>query len=92
MPGIDEKAQPEKIEDDWITNYFDKCRLVSDEQMQNLWSKVLTGEANSPGKFSKRTVNLLASLDKTDAELFQKICSFAWIVRNVNRFLDVCNG
>ena len=78
LPAIEEKAQPEKIEDDWITNFFDKCRLISDEQMQILWSKVLAGEANAPGKFSKRTVNLLSSLDKTDAELFRTVCSFIW--------------
>jgi len=67
---------PEAIEDDWITNYFDKCRIVSDEEMQLLWSKVLSGEANQPGKYSKRTVNYLSSLDKTDATLFCKLCSF----------------
>jgi hypothetical protein len=46
--------------------------------MQNLWSRVLAGEANSPGKFSKRTVNLLSSLDKSDALLFTKFCGFCW--------------
>src|SRR5207247_4111514 len=71
---------PQEIEDDWVTNFFDKCRLISDEQMQNLWSKVLAGEANSPGKFSKRTVNLLASLDKAEAGMFQNLCSFNWIL------------
>ena len=83
LPAIGENAQPEKIEDDWITNFFDKCRLISDDQMQNLWAKVLAGEANNPGKFSKRTVNLLASLDKADAELFRNLCSFGWVVGNL---------
>lgn len=76
LPAIEKTAQPEKIEDDWITNFFDKCRIISDEQMQNLWSKVLAGEANLPGRFSKRTVNLLASFERSDAELFSKLCSF----------------
>jgi hypothetical protein len=48
--------------------------------MQKLWSGVLAGEANSPGKFSKRTVNLLADLDKRDAELFTRLCGFIWII------------
>ena len=46
--------------------------------MQILWSKVLAGEANSPGLYSKRTVNLLASFDKIDADYFCILCSFAW--------------
>lgn len=46
--------------------------------MQNLWAKVLAGEANSPGHYTKRTVNYLSSLDKYDAELFAKLCGFSW--------------
>jgi hypothetical protein len=49
LPELTEAATPEKLEDDWITNFFDKCRLISDEEMQTLWSKVLAGEANAPG-------------------------------------------
>lgn len=76
FPMLNANADPEKIEDDWITNYFDKCRLISDEEMQILWSKILAGESNSPGIFSKRTIDLLASMDKNDAELFSKLCDF----------------
>ncbi len=76
LPVVDEQAKPEQVEDDWITNFFDKCRLISDDEMQKLWAKVLAGEANSAGKFSKRSVNLLASMDKSDAVLFSKLCSF----------------
>lgn len=80
LPQLGAGAKPEAIEDDWVTNFFDKSRIVSDNEMQGLWAKVLAGEANSPGKYSKRTVNSLADLDKTDAELFQKLCRFGWLV------------
>lgn len=78
IPLLSEYSNPQKMEDDWITNFFDKCRIISDDEMQILWSKVLAGEANSPGRFSKRTVNSLASLDKTDAEIFTSLCGFTW--------------
>ncbi len=83
LPLLHEKSEPEKVEDDWITNFFDKSRLISNEDMQKLWSRVLAGEANSPGAFSKRTVNLLGDLDKRDAELFTCLCGFAWVIGNV---------
>src|SRR5438132_11151718 len=51
--------------------------------MQGLWSRVLAGEANSPGTYSKRTVNFLSDLDKNDAELFTKLCGFAWLIGNL---------
>lgn len=83
LPQLGEKSRPEKVEDDWITNFFDKCRIVSDSEMQSIWSRVLSGEANSPGSYSKRTVNFLSSLDKTDASLFTNLCTFGWVIGNL---------
>ena len=80
LPLLDEKSLPQNVEDDWITNFFDKCRIVSNEDMQQLWARVLAGEANTPGAFSKRTVNLLVDLDKGDAELFMRLCGFGWMI------------
>lgn len=77
---IGDEAIPETMEKDWIVNFFDKCRLVSDEEMQSLWAKILAGEANSPGAYSKRTVNLMNSFDKIDAELFKTLCRFCLFV------------
>jgi hypothetical protein len=82
LPLLEKSSDPQKMEDDWITNFFDKCRIISDKEMQTLWSKVLAGEANSPGTFSKRTVNLMSALDKTDAQLFTNLCGFVWIIGN----------
>jgi len=83
LPELNPDAKPEQMEDDWITNFFDKSRLISDDQMQTLWAKLLAGEANSPGRYSKRTVDLLASMDKSDAELFKNLCSFGWVIFGV---------
>lgn len=76
LPDVSTDARPEQIDDDWIANFFDKCRLISDEEMQALWARILAGEANSPGAFSKRTVDLVGTLDKSDATLFSRLCSF----------------
>jgi Protein of unknown function (DUF2806) len=77
LPELSEDAQPQNIENDWLVNFFDKCRLISDEEMQSLWAKILAGEANTSGKFSKRTINALISIDKEDAKLFTALCKFA---------------
>ncbi|MGZ5444729.1 MAG: DUF2806 domain-containing protein [Thermoanaerobaculia bacterium] len=78
LPQLDQDAQPEQIEEDWLTNFFDKCRLTSDQQLQELWSRVLAGEANAPGRFSRRTVSFIASLDTMEAQRFTAICCFCW--------------
>lgn len=76
LPLITEDACPENLEDDWLVNFFQKSRLVSDEKMQDVWARVLAGEANTPGSFSRRTVNLLNDLDRHDATKFEIICRF----------------
>jgi len=77
---LDATADAREMDDDWITNFFDKSRIVSDDEMQNLWASVLAGEANNPGSYSKRTVNFLGDLDKRDAETFVSLCRFGWII------------
>ena len=93
LPELEDSASPQKVEKDWITNFFDKCRIISDEEMQSLWAKVLAGEANAPGTYSKRTVNLISSLDKSDAQLFTALCGFRlWILGNMDPVIfDVQN-
>lgn len=76
LPLLNEQSAPGDIEDDWLSNLFDKCRNISDEEMQGIWARILAGEANSPRSFSRKTVNLLADLDKHDAALFTSLCRF----------------
>ena len=82
VPQLNENAKPDSIEDDWLVNFFDKSRIVSDNEMQDLWSRVLADEANTPGTYSKRTVNFLSGLDKTEANLFTKLCGFVWTIED----------
>jgi len=84
IPFLSEDAKPEEMESDWITQFFDRCRLVSDPQMQELWSQILAGEANSPGHFSKRTIDLVSTLDKKDAASFTKLCTFVFEFNDLN--------
>ena len=87
LPQLNENAKPDSIANDWLVNIFDKCRIVSDTEMQELWARILAGEANSPGTYSKRTVNFLSDLDKSEAELFTKLCGFVWVVRGVRELV-----
>ena len=81
LPHVGTTAPVEDVENDWIVNFFDKCRTVSDNDMQDLWGRILAGEANSPGSFSRKTVNLVSDLDRESAELFVNLCSFGWTIR-----------
>ena len=88
---LTEQAKPEEMDNDWIKYFFEKCRIVSDKEMQRLWSKILSGEANAPGTYSKRTLNLVSYLDKKDANLFTVLCNFTMSYGNNTLFLLILN-
>jgi hypothetical protein len=73
-------AKVDKLDEDWIAHFFKQCDTVSDKEMQSLWSRLLAGEATTPGRFSKRTVDFVSSIDKQDAALFTTLCQFAWMI------------
>lgn len=77
-------ANTQAVENDWITYFFDRCRLTSDEDMQIVWSNILAGEANSPGSFSRRTIDAVSNMDKYDAGLFTSLCRLVWMTPGSN--------
>lgn len=78
IPLINNTAPVENIEDDWLANFFEKASMFSDDQVQEIWARILAEEVNKPGAFSRRTINELESFSKNDAEDFMKICSYVW--------------
>ena len=85
LPHLNDNASPGAIEDDWLTNHLEKSRLASDDEMQHAWARILAGEGNNPGSFSRKTVNIMADLDKGDAELFTELCRFVWSVDSLRQ-------
>lgn len=82
LPDLLENTDPSNIDNDWIVNFFDKNRVVSDDEMQNLWSRILSGEANAPGTYSKKTITILSDIGNPDAKIFNSFCCFIWSVNN----------
>jgi Protein of unknown function (DUF2806) len=83
LPHIKDSAAPEKLESDWIADFFDKAKMISDSQMQEIWAKLLAQESNNPKSISKRAVAALATFDKSDAELFTRFCNNVWMVNGL---------
>jgi Protein of unknown function (DUF2806) len=74
-PSLD-AATIGQMDEDWIVFHSEKARLVSDEEMQTLWARVMASEAAGPGSFSKRALEILGVLEKEEAHLFTSVCRF----------------
>jgi hypothetical protein len=77
-------AKVEELNEDWVAYFFKQCDTVSDSEMQSLWSRLLAGEATSPGTYSRRTVDLVSTFDKADAALFTALGQFVWMIGEPN--------
>ena len=78
IPHLNADSEPGQIDDDFVVNLFDKSRLVSEEQVQDIWARILAGKANNPGTISRKTINILADMEKRGADLFTQLCLFVW--------------
>ena len=78
MEFLEESAIPAKIEIDWLEFFFEKAKLVVNEDMKLIWSKILAEEANEPGKISLSLLHALSVMRYDQAEFFCNISRFAF--------------
>ncbi len=89
IPQLNEDADPNAIDDDWIVKFFNKNRLVSDEKIQDLWANILAGEANCAGSYSPKTLTTFADMNKKLVMLFNTFCSLCIVyLEDPNAFLQ----
>lgn len=74
---LDSNSKPDELDPDWLTNFFEKCASISNKEMQSVWARILAGESNQSGSFSKRTLDAVSKFDKSDADLFTTLCRFS---------------
>jgi hypothetical protein len=76
IPHLKPTAEPGRIDAEWRGHFVRHSELVSDKEVQSLWSRILAGEANTPGSISKRALDLVSKMEKSDAELFTCLARF----------------
>ena len=59
---------------DWHTRFYEACGNISDDEIQEIWAAVLSGEIRKPGSYSLRTLDCLRNITKEEAKLFKRIC------------------
>ena len=82
LNAVQDNAKPELVEDDWILQFMDRARLVSDETFQFIWGKILATECDNPQTVPRALLSILSQMDKEDAETFTTLCSMSVRVSN----------
>ncbi len=75
---LPENVSSEPVSEDWTVQFFESCKDVGDTEMQRLWAKILAGEVAKPGSYSRRTMNVLKTFERFDAEAFADYSSICF--------------
>jgi hypothetical protein len=78
----EQTVSEEPVDKDWTARFFSIVEDVSDEEMQNLWGRVLAGEVKQPKSYSLRTLELIKNLTKDEAHIFMKVANFCLTSNN----------
>ncbi len=54
---------------------MEMAKLISDEDFQKIWGKILADECSDPGTIPKSVLFILQKMDKDDALSFTNLCS-----------------
>lgn len=85
--STDASDEPDEVDEDWLNQFMRFAEDASSDDLQQLWGRVLAGEVNRPGAFSRHTLRFIAELDKTTADHCEVASEFSF-----KNFIPIRNG
>lgn len=77
--NADKAINSKEYDFDWFIRFYEAVGNVSDNDMQMLWAKILSGEITCPSSYSLKTIDILKNMSRRDAEQFMSFCSHAFL-------------
>lgn len=74
-----ESVSDDPVDQDWVARFFNIAQDVSDDEMRNLWAKILSDEIEKPKSYSLRTLEAIKNLSRDEAELITRFCKLAFL-------------
>ena len=67
-----ETVSDEPVDEGWINRFFGIIEDISDEELRDIWGRVLAGEIKKPKSYSLRTLETLRNLTSDEASIIVK--------------------
>lgn len=87
---IEEKKviSKEPVDTDWMSRFINISKDISNEEMQLLWSKILSDEVSSPNTYSLRSLDILRNISSNEANLFTKLSKLKFMIGSFSRVIN----
>ena len=82
---VDENTNPDCLSDMVKDKIVAGSKEADDDNVRELWAKLMIAEIKQPGTFSKRTLSILTEMIHDDAIAFTKLCSTSIYFEGKNR-------
>jgi hypothetical protein len=70
---IPDSVSDEPVDEDWVARFFNHAQDISNEELQEIWGKILAGEVANPNTFSLRTLDILRNISTEEAQLISQL-------------------
>ncbi|WP_051054233.1 DUF2806 domain-containing protein [Fibrella aestuarina] len=74
---LPEAVSEEPVSPDWRTRFFNHVQDVSEKDMQDLWARILATEIAKPKSASIRLLDVLSTMSREEAIVFERMCALA---------------
>lgn len=74
LQGLEKQLTEKTVSSEWSAHFFDASKDCANDDVKIIWSKILAGEIQNPGKYFKRTLTVLKDIEQHEAEWFVKLC------------------
>lgn len=88
IDNMEQDADVNNLNDDWILDYLDKASRIADKDTQLVWGKLLSYAASNKNVCSKTLLNSLFLMGTEEIGDFLNICQYCLIEMDVDDYVD----
>lgn len=70
---LEKGDNPEKIKDDWLIEFFELCKNVSNQELQYVWAKILVNECKEKKTNSFKLLRTISELSRDEIDVIMKV-------------------
>lgn len=83
---VGDSVSNQPVDNDWRARFFNKAMDISNDEVQEIWARILAREVEAPNSISLRTLEVLSNISQADAEVFTRFCKICSNHRHVWKF------
>lgn len=72
----DDQVSDEPVNPDWFARWRREAQIIGNEEMRQIWGRILAEEIKKPRTFSYKTLDVLKNITPQDADIFCRMASF----------------